>query len=106
LSAVLAPLIDELQKSLMSLDTETSTSPVPPASSVDPVLIRTAGEQLAKLLSEFDPGATDFVEGNRGSLRPLFSGEEWPAFENLVQSYGFSDAQAQLERALKQYPAA
>jgi len=59
-----------------------------------------------KLLSEFDPGATDFVEAHQAALRPLLDGEAWPQFEKLVQSYSFADAQSRLEAALKKLPAA
>ena len=57
--------------------------------------------ELTKLLSEFDPGAADFVETNQAALRALFPDGEWPEFEKLVQAYSFADAQAQLERASK-----
>jgi len=73
---------------------------------VDPAQSRAAATQLAKLLSEFDPGAADFIEANHGVLRPLFPGDAWPQFENLVQSYAFADAQARLEQSLKNLPAA
>ena len=67
---------------------------------------REAAAQLAKLLSEFDPGAADFIEANHAAVRPLFAGDGWPQFEKLVQSYSFADAQARLEQALKNVPTA
>jgi signal transduction histidine kinase/CheY-like chemotaxis protein/HPt (histidine-containing phosphotransfer) domain-containing protein/HAMP domain-containing protein len=60
---------------------------------------RDAAVQLTALLTECDPGASDFVEANRAALRPLFGGT-WPEFEKLVQDYAFADAQARLEHAL------
>jgi hypothetical protein len=68
---------------------------------VDLAQSREAATQLIKLLSEFDPGAADFIEANHAALRPLFAGEAWTQFEKLVQGYSFADAQAQLEQALK-----
>jgi hypothetical protein len=61
--------------------------------------------QLIKLLSDFDPSATDFVEANRAALHPLFAAAAWAQFEKLVQAYAFADAQTQLEQALKTLPA-
>jgi len=52
-------------------------------------------------LAEFDPRAADFIETNRADLQPLFAGERWAEFEQLVQGYAFSEAQAKLEQALK-----
>jgi hypothetical protein len=61
---------------------------------------------LAKLLSEFDPGAVEFIEANQAALSSLFRGDSWPQFDKLVQGYAFADAQTQLEQALKNSPAA
>ena len=60
---------------------------------------------MTTLLSELDPGATDFVEANHAALRPLFGDGMWPEFEKLVQNYGFADAQAQLDQAVRRFPA-
>jgi PAS domain S-box-containing protein len=62
-----------------------------------------AALQLTKLLSEFDPGAADFVAANGRALRTLFADEAWPQFEKLVRDYSFAEAQAQLEDALKHF---
>ena len=71
---------------------------------VDLAKTRQAAAQLNTLLSEFDPGATDFIDANRALLQPLFAGHRWAEFEKLVQAYAFSEAQAQLEEALKKQP--
>ena len=60
---------------------------------------------MTKLLSEFDPGAVDFLDTNQAALRSLFTAEAWAQFHKQVQSYSFGDAQAQLEQACKQLPA-
>ena len=78
-----------------------SPAQLPPTAPPDPAQTREAAAQLAKLLSEFDPGAAEFIEANQAALRPLFPGEAWAQFEKLVQGYAFADAQAQLEQALK-----
>jgi two-component system sensor histidine kinase/response regulator len=98
-TAVLDPLITGLSASLGS----PAAKPVAatPAPLVDPAKSRETAAQLSKLLSEFDPGAADFIEANRPALQPLFPDGKWPEFEKLVQGYSFADAQAQLERALK-----
>ena len=69
---------------------------------MNPARSREAAAQLIQLLSEFDPGAADFVQANQGALRPLFAGDAWRRFEKRVQGYSFADAQAQLEQALEQ----
>jgi hypothetical protein len=61
---------------------------------------------LTKLLSEFDPGAVEFIEANQQAMRAMLPGEAWPQFEKLVQGYAFAEAQAQLEQALSKLPAA
>ena len=71
---------------------------------MQPAQSREAAAQLTKLLSEFDPGAVDFIEANQAALRPLFAGEAWPRFEKLVQGYAFADAQTQLEQAMNSHP--
>ena len=71
------------------------------ASVASPEQSREAGAKLIKLLSEFDPGAADFIEENRAALHLLFNDGKWPQFEGLVQGYAFADAQPQLEQALK-----
>ena len=103
MAAALDPLIAGLKAALNSPTLETPT-PAPASAPVDPTQSREAAEQLAKLLSEFDPGAADFIEANQEALRSLFAGDGWPQFEKLVQSYSFMEAQAQLEQAQKQLP--
>jgi hypothetical protein len=100
LAATLEPLVSALQA---ALNPPTAAAPtlVSRQPAVSPAESRQVAEQLAKLLSEFDPGAADFIEANPGALRPLFPGEAWRQFEALVQAYSFPDAQARLEQALK-----
>jgi two-component system sensor histidine kinase/response regulator len=103
-AAALDPLLAQLRNSLPSPEPKatTQTSALP----ADAAQTRAAAAQLTKLLSEFDPGAVDFTEANQAVLRPLLLGDSWPQFEKLVQGYAFADAQAQLEQALKNLPAA
>ena len=102
-STALDPLIAQLKSALDSPLTETSAS-VPASSPVSPAQSREAAAQLIKLLSEFDPGAADFIEANRATLQPLFADGAWTDFEKLVQGYSFGDAQARLEQVLKKLP--
>ena len=99
-SAALDPLVAQLQAALTSSAPQAPVeTPVPAL--VNPAQTHEAGTELSKLLSEFDPGAADFVEANQAVLRPLFPGDSWSEFAQLVQGYSFGDAQAQLEEALK-----
>jgi hypothetical protein len=103
-AAALNPLLAQLRKSLPSPE---STAPLPTsAATADPAQTRAAAAQLTKLLSEFDPGAVEFIEANQAVLRSLFHGDSWPQFEKFVQSYAFAEAQVHLEQALKHLPAA
>jgi two-component system sensor histidine kinase/response regulator len=104
LATTLDLLLAQLRSALHSAAGATAV-PSPTTAAVDPVRVREMTAQLAKLLSEFDPGAADFIEANHAALRPLFTDESWPQFETRVQSYAFAEAQAQLEHALKNSPA-
>jgi hypothetical protein len=75
------------------------------ASEVDPARSREAAAQLLKLLGESDPGAGDFIEANRPTLRAFFASSDWTHFEQLVQGYSFAEARTQLENALKNFTA-
>jgi PAS domain S-box-containing protein len=105
-----AEVLDSLVAELHGKLTSPASAALPPASTplppVAPAEVRAAAEQLAKLLSEFDPGAVEFIEANQAALSSLFRGDSWPQFDKLVQGYAFADAQTQLEQALKNSPAA
>jgi two-component system sensor histidine kinase/response regulator len=98
-TAALDPLITGLNAGLSSAAAEPAAATSAPM--VDPAKTRETAAQLSQLLSEFDPGAADFIEANRATLQPLFHDGTWAEFEKLVQGYAFADAQAQLEQALK-----
>jgi len=100
-AAALDPLLAQLRStfsSALSAIPQPAASPSP----ADPAEVRAATAQLTKLLSEFDPGAAEFIEANQALLRSLFSADTWPQFQKLVQDYAFADAQTQLEHALNQ----
>jgi two-component system, sensor histidine kinase and response regulator len=99
-AGVLEPLVSQLR---VELDASAEACAIPAvAVTVDPEKSREAATRLNSLLSEFDPGATDFLEANRGLLQPLFQGSSWADLEKLVQAYSFADAQARVEEALKE----
>jgi hypothetical protein len=104
-AAALDPLIAQLRAAL-SEPASAVPRPETPSQASDPAKTRLAAEQLAKLLAEFDAGASDFVEANQTALRSLFAGESWDAFTKLVENYSFSEAQEQLEQALKKVASA
>ncbi|MEI6392805.1 MAG: response regulator [Verrucomicrobiota bacterium] len=101
-AAALDPLLAQLRASPSLPEPNPQPAAAPPE---NPAQTRAAAVQLTKLLSEFDPGAVEFIEANHAALRPLLPGDAWPPFEKLVQGYAFADAQAQLEQALEKYPA-
>jgi len=102
LAATLDPLVAQLQAAFKpAVNAQPAAAP---AVAVDPARSREAAAQLARLLSESDPGAADFIEAHQAALRTLFAGDAWSQFEKLVQGYVFADAQAQLEQALKNFP--
>jgi two-component system sensor histidine kinase/response regulator len=100
-NGALEPLLKDLSAACDSKRTETPPPATTRALAVDPEQVRAAAQQLTKLLSEFDAGAADFIEGNRVALLPLFPGDGWQQFEKLVQAYAFGEAQAELDKALK-----
>jgi two-component system sensor histidine kinase/response regulator len=102
-ASVLEPLRLELERALSSEARESVSAAAASAPTADRAQVRMAAEQLTKLLAEFDPGATDFIEANQGVLVPLFASDALREFEKLVQSYSFADAQTQLEQALKDF---
>jgi two-component system sensor histidine kinase/response regulator len=104
-SAVLDPMVERLKGALNSIEPGRAATSTPSVAA-SPAQSREAAVQLIKLLSESDPGSTEFIETNVAALQSLFSGEAWTQFEKHVQSYSFVDAQSQLEQALKQFLAA
>ena len=96
LDAELKPLLAQLRAALNMNGTQAPA----PLAAVDPAKTRAAAEQLAKLFSEFDASAMDFLEANHAELRPLFGDKAWDRFLGQAQSFAFADAQAALEAAL------
>ena len=64
---------------------------------------RTIASNLLKLLGEFDPESSRFLEEKQHALECLFAPESWLAFQKLVEGYSFVEAQAQLEQVLKAF---
>ena len=98
-AALLDPLVAQLRSSLSAAAHEVPAAA--PAAAVSPAQTREAATQLIQLLSEFDPGAADFLQGRGPELRPLFTDAAWPEFDRLTQGYSFAEARALLEQALK-----
>ena len=99
LEALMSELRAALSADVAEAPTESST--IPPA---DPAQSRAAAAQLTTLLSDLDPGASDFLDANRSALRSLFDAAQWPEFERLVHDYAFADAQTQLNKARSSDP--
>jgi hypothetical protein len=97
LESALGTLLGGLQSALSVRPAET---PPPVASVADAARAREAGAALLTLLSDSDPEATDFIDANRETLRPLFDAAGWDGFARLVADYEFRDARVQLERAV------
>ncbi|MGE3309331.1 MAG: response regulator [Limisphaerales bacterium] len=103
LSGVLDPLTARLNDALSSPHPEPRKAAAIPQA-VDLAESRATAEQLLRFLSEFDPGAADFIEANQSTLRPLFSDDSWAQFEKLTHDYAFAEAQTRLEQALRNLP--
>jgi hypothetical protein len=101
LSSELDSLLAPLRSALNRHEPGAHAAKVQPATIADRAQVQAAAEQLSRLLAEFDPGAVDFVEANQGVMCALFDEDGWAAFEKLVQSYAFADAQAKLEERLR-----
>jgi CheY-like chemotaxis protein len=101
-AAALEPLVAGLRAVLPAPAAEHAAPPEPVDANAAPP--REAAAQLLKLLTEFDPGAADFIRANRASLRPLFPDDDgWARFTKLAEDYSFADAQALLEQGLAQF---
>jgi len=100
-SAALNPLVAQMQTALRPQEPTGAKAAQPPAPPATTEQIQAAAARLMKLLSEFDPGAVEFIEANQAALQSLFKGDGWAEFEKLVQDYAFSEAQTRLEQALK-----
>jgi two-component system sensor histidine kinase/response regulator len=99
---VVATVLDPLREGLeTAFSVATATVPAAPTPSASPAQTIEAAHRLTTLLSEFDPGAAEFLESNQAALRPLFAAGGWEAFMQLVQSYSFPEAQAQLAQAMQ-----
>jgi HPt (histidine-containing phosphotransfer) domain-containing protein len=98
--SVLGPLVAGIRTAFGAAASDAS-APVQPATPTSPARSREAAAQLARLLSDSDAEAVEFVQAHRDALRPLFDATSWVEFDARVQSYAFADAQAQLERALE-----
>jgi hypothetical protein len=86
LPAELEPLIAELRAALSWLIRIQQRFPTRLAAT-DPTQSRETSAKLAKLLSDCDPAAVDFLEGNHSTLRALFTAEAWTTFRGLVEGY-------------------
>ena len=98
----LAPLVEALRSALQPA-ADATPAPEPTAAAVNPAESRKAATQLLALLSDSDPGASDFIAANRVALRPLFSEDGWQQFERFVSDYSFDEAHAYLEEALQRW---
>jgi len=102
-SAVLDPIVAQIRAALIVTAPETQQEPA--LSMADPGQSRQAAAQLARLLTESDPMAADFIAATRATLRPLFAADTWPQFEKLVHDYSFADAQQKLDQAQRSFSA-
>jgi len=95
----LAGLIGRLQA---ALGEPPATVPDPaPVAAADRETLKRVVAELLQQLGAFDAAATDCLDANRELLRSLFPAAEFARFEQQVQGYAFSEAQAQLELAAK-----
>jgi hypothetical protein len=101
-AVALIPLVAGMRRALELVAANAPVRPAtPPAPAATPAESRDAATQLMTLLSQFDPGAADFMEGHDAALRALFVDGTWDKFEDLVRGYAFADAEGRLAEALK-----
>jgi signal transduction histidine kinase/DNA-binding response OmpR family regulator/HAMP domain-containing protein len=100
LKAVLEPLVTSLRGALR-VPAAAEPAQAADRAPLDAARSREAAARLSALLADMDPGAAEYIERNRATLRPLFGDAAWSEFERLVEGYSFSDAQARLEQALE-----
>jgi two-component system sensor histidine kinase/response regulator len=98
LAGVLDPLVSAVIAALPNTHAAPAAPQLTPAGTADSV---EAAARLSAMLTEFDPGAAAFLETNQAALRALFDDERWRRLRELVDSYAFSDAQAELDRAMR-----
>jgi two-component system, sensor histidine kinase and response regulator len=101
-AAVLDPLIAALREALAT-DAPKRSHPDAITASTDSAQVRAAAAQLARLLSDLDPEAAEFIESNRPALGALFPSGAWQDFAHLVQGYEFAAAQSRLADAVAQF---
>jgi len=94
--------VEALQRALQPA-ASAKPAPEPAAAAVNPAESRKAATRLLALLSDSDPGASDFIAANRAALRPLFSDDGWQPFERSVADYSFDEAHGCLEEALQSW---
>jgi len=100
LAETLHPLLAAIRTALDSLSkTELEVQAVEPRSAATAEQAREAAAELARLLSEGDPGAVDFIAANQPAMRALFPGEAHMEFQRLVENYAFTDAEVRLGQA-------
>lgn len=95
LAALTASLKPYLEKFAKDRDAD-DTSPA------DPEAVEQAVKELAPLLEDSDPAATEILDSRRAALRMLFTPEGFAEFERLVANYCFDEAAARLQSAINQ----
>jgi two-component system sensor histidine kinase/response regulator len=95
----LAPLTTALGAILGARPASPAVTAAPSSMSVDPAQSREAATKLVALLSESDPGASEFIQEHRDALVVLFDPASFAEFEALVDGYAFADAHDRLTRA-------
>jgi two-component system sensor histidine kinase/response regulator len=104
LEGALNPLVTDLRAALGST-TPGVTNNASSAGVVDIGHARELTAQLAKLLTEFDPGAADFIEANQVTLKALFSAESWEELTKQAQAYAFEECLALVQKAVADFAA-
>jgi PAS domain S-box-containing protein len=98
LAEELARLHDHLRPVLAARPTSVTRSP---GTSVDADAMTVLVAQMRIRLGEFDPGAVEYLELHRAAFGSLLSPADLLRFEQCIQSYAFSEAEAVLEQAVK-----
>jgi PAS domain S-box-containing protein len=98
-ASVLAGLTNAIKTKLEFKEAIAKTAP---ASVFDEKKIKSAAENLSKLLADSDASAADFLESSETVFRSLFTREEYSRFKQAIASYEFDAALDKLNNALRE----
>ncbi len=99
---VAAALADLTATLTPTLQLKTAAQTIAPSPIVDSKQLKSATEQMAKLLADSDAAAVDCLESAGSILSSLFTNDDYIQFKKSITSYDFNTALDSLNRAVKE----